>query len=540
MSLPATDPDVLEAKIERLQSARLAWEACDLPRRLGYLRACRQGVLAVAAEWAEAGCRAKAFRPELAGEEWLTGPSLVLRCLSLLEEALSQEGHPPTPIRQDGSRWKARVMPLSLKEKLVWMGFRGELWLSSPSQGHLGEHVKLGLVLCAGNVSSIGPTDVLSKMFVDNQVVVLKMNPVNDYLGPLFERAFASLIADGFLAIVYGGRELGERLVEHPAVEAIHLTGSDRTHDAIVWGTDPDERQRRKASRHPRVRVPVTSELGCVTPVIVVPGPWSRSDLTYQARHLASMKVNNAGFNCVAAQVLVTARRWPLREELLRRLKSNLARIPTRHPYYPGAEGRLADFRAAYPQVEAFGEPNPWLLASGLTPESARYVCEQELFCGALGEVALDAGDPERFLEQAVDFCNERVWGTLSCNLLIHPRTVRDHPQAYRRALERLRYGSIGVNVWTGALFALMELSWGAYPGHPLEDIVSGRGIVHNCRLLDEVEKSVVEAPFRIWPTPVWFANHRNLLEVGQRFCAFQGRPDWGNFARLLWAALRG
>lgn len=540
MSLPATDPDVLEATLERLKNARLAWEACDLPRRLSYLRACRQGVLEVAAEWAEAGCRAKKLAPELAGEEWLTGPSLVLRCLSLLEEALTQGGHPRTPIRQEGSRWKARVLPLSLMEKLLWMGFRGEVWLNSPSQGHLGEAVKLGLVLCAGNVSSIGPTDVFSKMFVENQVVVLKMNPVNDYLGPLFERAFASLIADGFLAVVYGGPELGARLVEHPAVEAIHLTGSDRTHDAIVWGKDSDERQRRKASRHPRVTVPVTSELGCVTPVIVVPGPWSRSDLAYQARHLASMKVNNAGFNCVAAQVVVTARRWPLREELLRRLKANLARIPTRHPYYPGAEGRLADFRATYPQVEAFGEGTPWLLASGLSPESSESLCSHELFCGAMGEVALDAGDPETFLEQAVDFCNEKVWGTLSCNLLIHPKTVRDHPQAYRRALERLRYGSIGVNVWTGALFGLMELSWGAYPGHPLEAIVSGRGFVHNCRLLEDVEKSVVEAPFRVWPTPVWFANHRNLLEVGRCFCALQGRPGWGNFFRLLWAALRG
>ena len=37
---------------------------------------------------------------------------------------------------------------------------------------------------------------------VEDQVVVLKMNPVNDYLGPLLERAFEPLIRDGFLGIV--------------------------------------------------------------------------------------------------------------------------------------------------------------------------------------------------------------------------------------------------------------------------------------------------------------------------------------------------
>lgn len=542
MSIPATDLDLLDGVLERLKHARAAWEACDLPRRLNYLRQCRQGVLDVAEEWVAAGCRAKGIEPgsRAAGEEWINGPAIVLRGLAMFEEALSQGGKPRTRVRHEDARWKASVFPLGLMERIVWLGYRGEEWLTSPAQGYIEEHVRLGMVLCAGNVSSIGPTDVLTKMFVENQVVVLKMNPVNDYLGPLFERAFASLIRDNFLAIVYGGPEVGARLVEHPAVEAIHLTGSDRTHDAIVWGADPEEQARRKTAHNPRVSKPVTSELGCVTPVIVVPGPWSPHDLAYQARHVASMKVHNAGFNCVSAQVLVTARRWGLRDNFLGRLRKVFSRLPTRQAYYPGALDRLARFREAYPQAEAFGSGTPWVLASDLTPETCAALCEQELFCSAMGEVSLDAGDPEAFLEQAVDFCNDRVWGTLSCNLLIHPKTVREHPQAYRRALERLRYGSIGVNVWTGALFGVMATSWGAYPGHPLEDIVSGRGVVHNCRLFDDVEKSIVEGPFRAFPTPPWFADHRTMLEVGQGFTRLQARPSWSNLGRLLWAAVRG
>lgn len=542
MSLPVSDPDLVENTLERLKSSRARWQACDLTRRLDYLRACRQGVLDVSEEWVRAACEAKGVDPSsrLAGEEWLNGPALVLRCLAMFEEALRHQGKPPVRVRHEGGGWKASVFPLGLMERIVWLGYKGEQWLTSPSQGYVEEHSRLGMVLCAGNVASIGPTDILSKMFVENQVVVLKMNPVNDYLGPLLERAFKSLVDDGFLAVVYGGADVGARLVDHSAVEAIHLTGSDRTHDAIVWGSDPQERARRKASHNPRLAKPVTSELGCVTPVIVVPGPWSPQDLAFQARHVASMKANNGGFNCVAAQVLVTARRWGLRESFMARLKKTFARIPTRKPYYPGAEARLAAFREAYPQAEAFGTGTPWVLASDLTPETSERLCSEELFCSAMGEVTLDAGDPEAFLEQAVDFCNDRVWGTLSCNILIHPKTVRDHRQAYRRALERLRYGSVGVNVWTGALFGVMATSWGAYPGHPLEDICSGRGVVHNCRMFDDVEKAVVEAPFRIFPTPVWFADHRTLLEVGRGFARLQGRPGWSNLGRLLWAALRG
>ena len=47
--------------------------------------------------------------------------------------------------------------------------------------------------------------DALYKMFVEGMVCVLKMNPVNEYLGPYLERALEPLIARGYLRIVYGG-----------------------------------------------------------------------------------------------------------------------------------------------------------------------------------------------------------------------------------------------------------------------------------------------------------------------------------------------
>src|SRR5690606_29141913 len=198
----------------------------------------------------------------------------------------------------------------------------------------------VGLVLGAGNVASIGPMDALYKLFVDDEVVILKTNPVNAYLGPFIERALAPFGERGFFEVVHGGAEVGAHLTDHPLVHSIHITGADRTHDAIVWGTDPEEVARRKAANEPRNTKPISSELGAVTPILVVPGAWSDADIDFQARNVASMVTNNASFNCNAGKILVTAKGWPLRERFLQRVHEVLASLPPRKAYYPGAEQR--------------------------------------------------------------------------------------------------------------------------------------------------------------------------------------------------------
>jgi hypothetical protein len=46
---------------------------------------------------------------------------------------------------------------------------------------------------------------------------------------------------------------------------------------------------------------------------------------------------------------------------------------------------------------------------------------ETENWCGVLQEVALPGtgADPEKFLEAAVAYANDRCWGTLSCSLMV-------------------------------------------------------------------------------------------------------------------------
>jgi hypothetical protein len=58
--------------------------------------------------------------------------------------------------------------------------------------------------------------------------------------------------------------------------------------------------------------------------------------------------------------------------------------------------------------------------------------------------------------------------------------------------------------------------------------------------MLDHPQKSVVRAPFRINPTPVWFADHKNLTAMAQRLASYEARPSWGGVLKVALAALKG
>ncbi len=577
--MPPTPLADVDAAIERLHAKKDAWVAVGLPERIALLERCVASIVAVADRWADIGANIKglAATDVLAGEEWVAGIMPTVRNARLLAEALRAGGQrAPAAVRvAPNGQLIARVHPANMMERLMFLGVKVDVWIErgkAASQGaiyrepavaaaHHGGRVCL--VLGGGNVSSIPPMDVLYKLFVENEVVLLKMNPVNEALGPVLEDALRPLVEAGVLAVVIGGAEVGGHAAQHSKVGSLHVTGSDRTYDAIVWGRESDERARRKKTGEKLNERSFSAELGCVTPVIVVPGPWSDADIRFQARHVASMVTQNASFNCNAAKVVVTARGWLQREAFLDALHEQLRKTPARKAYYPGARGRHRAFVEKYPDalilgsVEATSSEDvvPWTAIPDVSSDAGGYALTNEAFCGVVAEVTLDVaaieggmlrerdhGGPSvpRFLEQAVAFANERCWGTLSCCLLVDSATRHVHEEALTRAVTDLRYGSIGINVWPGLIYALATPSWGAFPGHRAEDIQSGTGVVHNAFLFDHPEKSVVRAPFRMYPTPPWFSDHRNLRELGQRLVAFEAKPSWGALARVVRAALRG
>ena len=198
----------------------------------------------------------------------------------------------------------------------------------------------------------------------------------------------------------------------------MHITGSDKTYDAVVFGTGPDG-ARRKAADDPTLTKPVTAELGNVSPVIVVPGRWSIAELRYQAEHVATMLVNNAGFNCISARVVVTHAGVPERDALLGALTQTLAQITPRRADYPGAGERRAAFAAAHPEAEEFGTASGRRArrgpsSAGAPPGHTDDICfNVESFCGQVAETALTAPSVAAFVDAATTFCNDVVWDTL-------------------------------------------------------------------------------------------------------------------------------
>jgi hypothetical protein len=358
------------------------------------------------------------------------------------------------------------------------------------------------------------------------------MNPVNEYVGPVFERGMAPLIERGIVEIVYGGAEIGELLCTHDLVDEIHITGSDRTYDAIVWG--PGEGQAaRKASGEPVNTTPVSAELGNITPILIVPDQWTEAEIREQARNVASMAVHNASFNCAAGKLIVTAAEWPQREAFLDALRTAFREAQPRKAYYPGARQRWQRFREAYPNAEVLGSDAseqvvPWTLITGLNPEGPELAYEMEPFCALMSEVALPGGSATDFLPTATEFVNHKVWGSLCCSVILADRTRRDpaSEQAFQEALDELRYGSIVVNHWPGVGYGLGETTWGAHPGHTPEDIGSGVGRVHNCFMFDKAQKSVVYGPFRPMLKLPWYFDHGRKGEVFSRMADMDHDPS--------------
>ena len=340
--------------------------------------------VASAPAWIDLAARAEGLAPDdpVASEEAIAGPYLYLRGLRLHRDAVRQiarGGRPqiPGPVRtrRDG-RVTAEVMPVDLVDRLTWLGVTAEAWMepglpaadvaatmaiaySRPDAGGV------CLVLGAGNVSSIGPLDVIHKLFVENRVVVLKTHPVTAHLAAVYDAALAPLVRRGYVRIVHGDAVQGGYLAHHPGIDELHITGADRTYEAIVYGGGQDGHER-KLRDEPILHKPFTAELGNVTPIIVVPGRWSGAELDYHADNIATMLTNNAGFNCTTARAIVTHVGWPQREALLDGIRRHLAATKPRDAFYPGAAVRFAAFLADHPTAEAIGTPGngqlPWLL----------------------------------------------------------------------------------------------------------------------------------------------------------------------------------
>jgi aldehyde dehydrogenase (NAD(P)+) len=555
----------LDESVERLRGGAHAFAALPIEERLHLLRAMRAGYARTAPRMVEISCLAKRIVPGtvLEGEEWWLGPWPVLRQFRLLIEALSaiqQRGQPPLGElgRTVDGRLSAEVFPGSVLDALLIPSTRAEVHI----RAGIGERELLAsqarfykqgaaagrvvLVLGPGNTAGVPVQDVLTRMFNEGKVCLLKLHPLNGYLVSLLVEAFAEAISRGYLQIVTGGAPEGAYLSHHPGIDEIHLSGCPETHEEILWGPAQAGAADRKRQQHPLHSKPVTSVLGGVAPVLVVPGPYLDRQLAFQAEALAGAMVHNAAVNCHTPRLLVTPRGWPQRGAFLRHLERALAAAPLRLAYYPGTTERWERVTRNRTGLRSIGAPVagllPWTVVPGLDPSDRREpLFTSESFCPVLGEVAIGSSDPVEFLQQAVGFVNERLWGTLAAMLIVHPKTESDPPlfAAVERAISQLRYGVVGVNVWPAQLSAIGSAPWGGHQSSVVSDVQSGRGWVHNTAMLEEVEKSVIRQSITVKLKPPYVPGHRSADTLLRRLTAVERGAGWAGLPGVLEAALR-
>ncbi len=567
-SAAPSEPSALDRAIEELRAHAVELARLEPAAKAALIRKCIPRLVEAAPAWAAAGAKAKGL--DDTAEEWLTGPLPTVRMARLMADsldAIAARGRPAlgTGMRRREGRLEIDLFPATGLDKVLWSGFRGsvimqegvdrEAALRQQAAFYQERDPKGGvsLILGAGNVSSIPPMDVLSKMFIEGFVCLLKMNPVNEWAGPFIERALEPLITPGYLRVVYGGADVGQHLVYHAGIDDVHITGSDKTHDMIVWGPPGPERDRRMAENAPLLTVPISSELGNVSPVAIVPYTYSNDELAFQARNVATMVANNASFNCNAAKMLITSKEWPQREQFFEHLGRYLDRFPTRKAYYPGAFDRYESLVGGRPRVERHGQPAgsdapaggprrlPWTLIRDVDSSAKTDpLFHTEPFCALLSETAVGSADPVEFLDSATRFMNDTLWGTLNACIVIHPRLEQDSTigHALDRAIVNLRYGTVAINHWPALGYALGSLPWGGHPSASLKNIQSGLGWVHNTFMLGGIDKAVVRGNLRVRPTPVWFYDNRKAGTLGPRLVEMEASPSWWKLPGVLLRAL--
>ncbi|WP_353114794.1 aldehyde dehydrogenase family protein [Microbacterium sp.] len=560
----------LDAAIRDLQAGSRTWTNLSVGQRATLLRAVRTSVAASIDEWAQTAVESKGLvaNHPLRGEEWLSGPYSVLGALDAYVDTLTRLAEGRSAIdgvalgRAPGGRVAVDAFPLTGMDRFLLQGFTGQVWLEpgiTPAAARRdaglaqltpGESGGVGLVLGAGNITSIPVLDVLYELLAHNRVALLKVNPTQDPLVPVYERALAPLIEPGFLRIVHGGPAAGAYLTGHPDLVHVHITGSAATFDAIVWGTGGTATRRKREDR-PQLKKPITAELGGVSPIIVVPGEWTDADIAFQAEHVATMRLQNCGHNCIAGQVVILSSDWPQREKFTAALRRAYAAAPERPIWYPNSDARMEQASGDYPDALVLADRLLVEIGAGDDPTALE---RTEYFAPVLGVEELP-GTGQAFLDAAIAHANDRLQGTLGANVIIHPATEKALGTGFDRAISELLYGSIAINTWTAFGFITPTMTWGAFPGNTLRDVGSGLGVVHNALLLDGVERSVVRGPFRpfprslpgangggrltILPKPPWFVSARTAATVSEGLTRFRAKGGLPGLVTTLLAALR-
>ena len=509
---------------------------------------CIQNIKTIAYFWATVGADNKRIKDTIAeGEEWLGGPfastiafQYYIDYLKNVSQNLTEE------LIEDN---KIKIFPNKDIEKLLFPFVTAEMHFSKNMShtdilqargfgNRLGFKKGITLILGAGNVSSIPLLDTIFDMVVNRHCILLKLNPVNEYLKPVFDKVFEDFINKGFMVVTTGDINVSSYMTNHSGVTNMHLTGSDKTYENIVYGKTLNEKDKGKKTLPKINKKPFTTELGNVTPFIVHPGKWSTAEIKYQARKIVTAKLNNNGFNCIAAQVIVLPKNWKQTEKLVNAIKNQLALEKDRFSYYPNSTETLQLLK----KDKTISQENDLSCA---TPHLTKdlelndFYENNEVWSSTLFFKYLDYDGDADFEHKAISYVNEKVWGNLGVAVLIKNHDNKKNKATTKNYVDNLKYGTIAINEWPALGFIIPTMPWGGYPGNKDSNIQSGQGYVHNAYFFESPLKGVLYSKFKLpLIDPVWFTSNKKGAKVFKNLTYYQIENSKINLIKLIFSTL--
>ena len=212
----ALDIPALDQALDDLHAGAADWVALPLDEKVALLEALPRKILDVAPQMVAAAGEAKGIAPTSAwmGEEWATGVWVFIQAVSAHLLVLKRVLAGQEPVKADAVRTRpdgqvvVDVFPATGYDRLLLNGYKAQVWIQpgvSAAQvrrdaakmyrGGGYEQSGVCLVLGAGNLGTITTLDVIDQLYARGNVCAVKMNPVNDYLGPFYEKIFSEFVS---------------------------------------------------------------------------------------------------------------------------------------------------------------------------------------------------------------------------------------------------------------------------------------------------------------------------------------------------------
>ena len=484
------------------------------------------------------------------GEEWLGGPFATVFGMQYYIDTLKDLNKPLDSNLFNNELNTYKVFPNNFLEKIFFPFISAEVKFNKNIKFNEIEEYRgfamryshdssISLILGAGNVSCIPLLDAIYHLVAKRSVVYIKLNPVNDYLLPVYEKVFKNFISLGYVVITKGSIDESKYMTNHNGIDHIHLTGSDETYEHIVYGKLLNDDEKKLKNIKKVNNKSFSSELGNVTPIIVHPGNWSNSELKFQARKIVTAKLNNGGFNCISAQIVILPEEWNQTDKLIKYIKMYMKKIDDRLSYYPNSLKVLNGLE----KDKNYERLNDQTCA---TPHLSREIKAyskfetSEIWGTSIYFKKISYEDELDYVNKAITYCNKTLWGNLGATVLIKKYNHKKIKPITNTYVDNLKYGTVAINEWSAIGFIIPTLPWGGYPGNRDNDIQSGQDFVHNSMFFESPLNGVVYSKFRMSNIidPLWFVTNKKGKKVFKNLTYFQIDKSFSNFIKLALSAV--